>query len=113
MNNLNNDFAGFTGTEHFYKHWLGFVYTDGVKAMADKYGAYWLIDVIASYQSKLKKAEFQIWEIEASEGKAVVIMKEDTDRKPLVRQEIKYTTFPSGTFKLWLSNGTLLLPSEY
>lgn len=45
------DLSPFTGTEHWYKHWLGgLLYTDGVKYVADQAGAYWLIDAIASYQ---------------------------------------------------------------
>ena len=37
----------FIGTEHYYRHLLGFNYTDGVKFMAERGKAYWLIDAIA------------------------------------------------------------------
>jgi hypothetical protein len=45
-----NELSQFWGTENYHKHWLGLVYTDGIKAMAELCGAYWLIDVVASYE---------------------------------------------------------------
>lgn len=59
--NLNDELAQFTGTEHYYRHWMGKNYTDGVKGMAEKYKAYWLIDVVFSHQnSKINKIPFQL-----------------------------------------------------
>ncbi len=43
------ELAQFTGTEQYYKHLGGLVYTDGVKYLAEKAGSYWLLDIIASY----------------------------------------------------------------
>jgi len=41
--------------------------TDGVKAVADAAGAYWLLDVVGSYQHdpRLDKA-FQVWKLDLS-----------------------------------------------
>ena len=44
------DLAQFIGTSQYYRHNLGLLYTDGVKYVADRGGAYWLIDAIASWQ---------------------------------------------------------------
>jgi len=112
---LNDKFSMCTGTEHYYKHWTNRgVYTDGVKAMAEEFKAYWLIDVVLSYQDgKIRKVPFQIWEIVSENSKAVVEMKEDTDEPILVQQKIPYTDFPEGTFKMYYINDVLLLPSEY
>ena len=46
------DLAGFTGTEKWYRHWTDhrFIYTDGIKYLADhggEDGAYWLINAIS------------------------------------------------------------------
>ena len=105
-----NDLTQFTGTENYYKHWLGIVYTDGVKYLAEKAQAYWLIDAIASYR---RSEPFQIWSLDVKGRQAVLTMVEDTGRPELVRQEIGYTDFPIDSIKLYLIDKVLLLPSEY
>jgi len=117
---LNLEFAGFTGTEHYYRHWLpAFVYTDGIKMMAEQYQAYWLVDIPFSYQSQQKVASeyFQIWTITAENRKAFVEMRSDADQPVLIRQEIPLTDFPNGTLKMYYiddgTNKVLLLLSEY
>jgi len=113
---LNNDFADFTGTCYHHKHWLpGMVYTDGIRSMAEKYKAYWLLDVVFSYwtHKKVRKEPFQIWTITAKDGEAVVKMQTDTDKPIMVKQDIPFTDFPEGTLKMYLSDRVLLLPSEY
>jgi hypothetical protein len=108
------DLAQFTGTEHYYRHWTkALVYTDGVKYLAEKAQAYWLLDLIASYQSKCKNIPFQAWKLVKTGDRAVVNMREDTDRPEVVRQELPFTDFPFEDFSLWLIDGVLLLPSEY
>src|ERR1039458_7739091 len=43
----------FTGTEEYHRHWMRRItFTDGVKFLAEQAGAYWLIDLIASWQIK-------------------------------------------------------------
>ena len=115
VKNLNQDFAMATGTENYYKHCTGNHFTDGVKMMAEKYKAYWLIDVVMSYQyGKIRKVPFQIWEIVTTDSfRATVEMKEDTDQPILVSQKIPYTDFPEGIFKMYYIDNVLLLPSEY
>jgi len=89
------------------------VITDGVKAVADKAGAYWLIDVIGSYQleRKLDKA-FQVWKlsVDLENGKGVVYGYNDTEL--IITQEIDYTDFPLEEIKLYLMDGVILLPNE-
>lgn len=102
----------FTGTEQYYPHGLTqLVFTDGVKYMAEAGGAFWLIDVVASYK---RKEPFQIWELKVNPDKScVVTMKEDTDKPILVKQKILHTDFPLDEIKLYAIDGVLLLPSEY
>jgi hypothetical protein len=39
-----------TGTATWFRHWTGsLVYTEGVKYLAETFGAYWLIDLVASW----------------------------------------------------------------
>lgn len=126
MENLNDGLGEYTGTEGYHKTILpGYVLTDGAKAAADKFKAYWLIDVILSYQPELKKELFQIWTIrctqKGSKRKAVVIMRPDADKPAMVTQRIGFTDFPEGLFTLWLIDDqsaknmgkVILLPSEY
>ena len=104
------DLEQFTGTEQYYKHWLGINYTDGVKYLADRAGAYWLIDLIVSYR---RKEPFQIWRLEKKDKGWLATMQEDSDQPVLVRQEIEYSDFPLDKIELWLIDGVLLLKSEY
>ena len=123
------DLNQFIGTTQYYRYLLGLKLTDGVKYLADEAGAYWLLDIIASYQTnqKICNEHFQIWELklspkdeEAAKTKpptnrraAVVTMKTDTNEPLLVRQEIMHTDFPLDSIALWLIDGVILLPSEY
>ncbi len=117
---LNAEFAQFIGTEKYYAHFMGgCVFTDGVKAMADEFKAYWLIDLVASYQlvQKVRSKPFQIWTLTSENGKAALEMREDSDKPVEVKKDIPFTDFPEGTLKLYYiddgTNRVLLLPSEY
>ncbi|MDP8218970.1 MAG: hypothetical protein P9M03_09620 [Candidatus Theseobacter exili] len=120
LKDLNDEFAGFTGTENYYKHWLpDFFFTDGIKTAVTKFAAYWLLDVVFSYQTKpnVSGEKFQIWTITVEDKKATVEMRSDADQPVLIRQQIPFTTFPEGLFKMYyIDDGSykvLLLPSEY
>lgn len=116
------DLHQFTGTSQYYLYLAGLKLTDGVKFMADEGGAYWLLDIIASYQVdyKIRREYFQVWELKlspdnATTGKheAVVTMKTDAGRPLMVEQQIEYTDFPLDSITLFLIDGVILLTSEY
>ena len=90
------------------------VITDGVRALAEAAGCYWLLDVIGSYQynSKLDKA-FQVWTLEVNTEKSSGIVRGLNDTTLIITQEIPYTDFPLNKIKLFLIDGVILLPSEY
>ena len=108
----------FTGTNSYYRHWLSrFVYTDGVKYVADNGSSHWLIDAIASYQPQLLKEptlqEFQHWKLMVNaDQKATLVCERDTD-DVVVTQEISFTDFPLSEIRFYLVMGVLMLPSEY
>ena len=115
---LEADLAQFYGTDNWWKHWTGRInYTDGVKFLAEKAEAFWLIDLVASHQTaRLRQEEFQIWTLTVDREKtpvAVATCQADTDAPVLVRQEIGHTDFPLPSITLWLVKGALMLPSEY
>jgi hypothetical protein len=113
------DLKQFYGTEAHYSHWLKqFVYTDGVKYLAQKAKAYWLLDAIASYQPSLLKdktlKDFQIWKLVVDKEKktATLICERDVN-DVVVTQVIDYTDFPLSQVKLYLVKKVLMLLSEY
>ena len=116
--------AQFTGTERYYRYAFGLYLTDGAKAFAEKFGAFWLLDIIGSYQPKVKDT-FQVWYIAAIDNKGEVTC-ENGNGKKILSQNIEYTDFPNTDVKgseaskyntLWLVNDGLhlvvMLPSEY
>lgn len=106
----------FTGTTAYYRHFTNLLYTEGVHFLAEAAGAYWLIDLIASWQPKAIKdsslAEFQLWRLEVEESRAVAICYRDTDDEAF-RQVIEFTDFPLREISLYVEGGVLLLPSEH
>lgn len=115
---LERDLAQFCGSEDRWKHWTGrIMYTEGVKFLAERAGAFWLIDLVASHQTaQLRKEEFQVWTLRVDRSKApmaVATCRADTDEPVLVRQEIDHTDFPLPSIRLWLVGDVLMLPSEY
>jgi hypothetical protein len=115
-----NDLNQFSGTNELYKHWLKqFSYTDGVKFLAERADAYWLVDAIASHQTKQLLSdemlqEFQIWKliVNAEDKSARLICERDTE-DVVVTQDIPFTDFPLSEIKLYLVARVLMLTSEY
>jgi hypothetical protein len=112
----------FIGTENYYRHSLlrSFVYTDGLKYMAEICGAYWLIDAILSYQSSKiirthhRLMQFQFWRLKVNlENHSAVLSCEDGDGTVVLTQELEFTDFPLAEFTCYLINRVMLLPSEY
>lgn len=113
---LQESLAHFIGTINYHKHSSGiFVYTDGVHFLAEKAGAYWLLDLIASWQKRARKdrmlREFQLWELRVTRPSAAVVCLRDSDDEAF-RQEIPFTDFPLNFIKLYLEAEVLMLPTE-
>ena len=109
------ELSSFTGTEQYHRLTvLPLNCTDGVAHVAKKGKAFWLIDAIASYQTKalVEAYPFQVWKLTVEDTKGVLIM-EDGDGRAVKRQNIPYTDFPLKEITFYLTNTVLLLPSEY
>lgn len=118
MTITNLDLSQFTGTEQYYRHYLGLNYTDGIRYLAEEAGAFWLIDAIASYQTKgfLKDPDllhFQLWELQVKDNTATLTCKKDSNKESVVSQFIEFTDFPLESIKLYVVDKVLMLPSEY
>jgi hypothetical protein len=111
-----SDLAQFTGSETWYRHPLmrKITFTSGVKFMADKAGAHWLLDIIVSHQldPKVSKEPFQVWTLTVDGNKGNITC-EDGNGNEVTHQHIEFTDFPLKEIKLWFTDNVILLPSEY
>jgi len=100
---------------HKFSSIVGFpVITDGVLALAEVAGCYWLLDVIGSYQRDERLCtSFQVWKLEVDLEKQSGVVYGMNDDIEIIRQELEYTDFPLEEVKLYLIDGVILLPNEY
>jgi len=109
-----------TGQYHRLSMLPGILCTDSIKELADIAGAYWVIDLITSYNpAKFRKAHpFQFWKMKVEDNKAMITMREDSGKPIVVSQMIQYTDFPPGTWEFWVVEATpeysvLMSPGDY
>ena len=118
---IKDELKQFRGTTEYHKHLFPgkspILLTDGCKYIRDECKAYWLFDAILSYQCDkiLKGINFQIWELNRLKLDLTwqLTCREDTGKKPLIRQSIEYSDFPLDYVKIWVIDKIALLPSEY
>jgi hypothetical protein len=99
-----------------FRHWTKhIIHTPGVEDMAKICSAYWLIDLVASHQitSSVRAEEFQVWTLTVAADRTGLAVAEDGNGREIARQAIQFTDFPLGEIKLYLDQGTLMLPGEY
>jgi hypothetical protein len=63
---LEQELRQFIGTQHFYRNLTGLLYTDGMTYLAEIAKAFWLIDLVGSYQPNFGHLPFQLWEREVN-----------------------------------------------
>jgi hypothetical protein len=113
------DLDQFCGSEHYYQHFTGLRYTDGIQYMATQAGAFWLIDVIGSYQAdprvrlNQRLQEFQLWHLTVANNEGLVQLFEDSGLPQVLSQHVPFTDFPLDSIRLYVEGGILLLPSEH
>ncbi|MCB0713830.1 MAG: hypothetical protein KDD67_15995 [Ignavibacteriae bacterium] len=112
-----SDLAQFYGTKFLYRHALvsSVCYTDGIKYMAEKGEAYWLIDEIAFAQKvgAVAAEEFQHWTLKVSTDQSAVLKCSDGNDKIVSEEPIPFTDFPLDEISIYYTNNVILLPSEY
>jgi hypothetical protein len=110
---LDQQLRQFSGTENYYKHMSGKVYSDGVQYLASQYGTYWLLDEILFIVHKIKE-EFQVWKLTRKGVSDVFQLTcEDGNKKIVFKKEIPFSDFSANTVELWYANNVLYLPSEH
>jgi hypothetical protein len=118
---LQTDLKQFTGTQCYWRVHSNVILTDGAKYLADKAGAYWLMDIIWSITPKLtaNEDEFFVLALERGEGNTaeVVVDRGRGHEKPLYTQHIPFTDFPLESQTLYIQKSdrhfVVMLPSEY
>lgn len=108
----------FTGTEHWYRHGINrnVLFTDGAKYLADVGGAYWLLDEIAliqPYDKKVAAEPFQVWKLTVRADRSATLACDDGNGNIVFTKELEFTDFPLDEIKLYFTDNTILLPSEY
>ena len=112
------DLAQFTGSETWYRHGLvrEILFTDGAKYVADHGGAYWLLDEIAlanKYKGAVQAEEFQVWKLSVKEDHTATLTCDNGNGAIVFRKAIPFTDFPLFEVRLYFTDNTILLPSEY
>lgn len=137
LDELNEAMNMSCGSENWYKHSVvpSLVFTDGVHYVRSKAGAYWLVDLVASYMPAVLKAvkelkeTFFVVRIETDDeqiGLFTITREEwteegDVKTVDVVRQNIEHTDLPAGAdIKFFLELAQLdpvvmclLCPSEH
>ena len=131
VSQLKEELMHFMGDFVRYRHPLNssVIYTPGVRHVAEKAEAYWLIDATASWigspefvaaakESPLIEA-MHFWKLEVDQvqSTAKLFAEADKDVPPFITQEIEFTDFPLEEIQIWAafdgSHWTLYLPSEH
>jgi hypothetical protein len=112
------ELSQFTGSEQWHRHGLvrEVLFTDGAKYLADRGGAYWLLDEIALAQRHGKRVaaeEFQLWKLTVGHDHAAQLTCDDGNGNIIFSMQIPFTDFPLPEIVLYFTNNTILLPSEY
>ena len=112
------DLRQFTGTKQWHRHALvrTLLYTDGVQYVAEKGGAYWLLDDIAFAQRRHERVAaeaFQLWKLRVHPDRTATLTCEDGNGHAVFTKALPFTDFPLAEITLYCTHGVILLPSEY
>jgi hypothetical protein len=121
---VNDYLAQCNGTDTLYTYGMfRKQITSGVKYVADKLGAFWLLDVVFSHQLNRKAVQaangFQVWRITLNKtGSGCKVTMDDGGQdgnaaRVLITQRITFTDFPRGVdLVLYYEGGVLMLKEE-
>ena len=89
------------------------IYTPGIRYLADRADAYWLIDAVARHltsekfcraiQDEPRIQDLHIWKLVVSDNdSAVLTAQADSNEPAFITQEIVFTDFPLSEIDLWV-----------
>ncbi|HEY3320083.1 MAG TPA: hypothetical protein VGP72_06440 [Planctomycetota bacterium] len=90
--------------------------THGVRQHCEEYKAYWILNLIWSYQPQCAKdrmlREIQFWRLTVRPDKTATIRCDRDTGNTAITQEIEFTDHPAGDFRFWVENAVVMLPEE-
>jgi hypothetical protein len=92
------------------------LYTEGAQFLAERGGAYWLLDEIAlaqRFQSEVAAEAFQLWTLTVRDDRSAALTCQNGNGHEVFAKEIPLTDFPLEKISLYYCNSTILLPGEY
>lgn len=111
------DLQQFTGTDQWYRHPLArtVLYTDGMQYLAERVGAYWLLDEIALAQALQPVAAqpFQLWRLKVNPDHTATLACEDGNGGTVHTKKIEFTDFPLAEITFYCVDRVIMLTSEY
>ena len=78
------------GTETYWEHPLGLIYTDSVREFAQDAKAYWILDIVSSYRHVFHKYPFLVLFFDVNGSACTFHAREDSDLPDIVSQFIVY-----------------------
>jgi hypothetical protein len=114
-----DEFMG--GSDGRYRHWANrrLIYTEGIKAMADKAGAHWLLDIVATEVAPIGLKRWEAFhdpssylEVKVVDSKATLRLVRDDELPSLWERKIEFTDFPEGEWVFELSMDGLVDPKR-
>ena len=115
---LKRNLNQFTGTENYHRFsplFRNTVLTDGALYLAEKAGAFWLMDMIASYLPGYKDVFASAKLIRSGEGGRFTL--DDGNGSIFCTQDIEYSDFCLDEIMLFVAKQeglwVIMLPSEY
>ena len=105
------DLSQFYGTENYYRHISGKVYTDGVQYFARNAGAYWFVDLVLLEMAN-DGEPFVAVTLTVKDDAADILVTDGNDGV-LARKSIEWTDCPAGEYTFYICDGVMMLSSEY
>lgn len=107
------------GSDGRYRHMFNrrFIYTEGVKAVFEAAGAYWLGDIVATevapiclqrWESQESHMHFLRVRVAADKPVGDVWLEEDSDQPVLWQRHLDFTTFPEGDWTFYLGMDSMV-----
>jgi len=112
------DLTQFSGAETWYRHPINrnVLYTEGAQFLAERGGAYWLLDeivLIQPYNKRVAAERFQVWKLFVRPDRSATLTCAGGNGNVVFTKEIGYTDFPLDEISLWFTNNVIYLPSEH
>ena len=115
VNEIRKNLARFTGSMVIYEMpYFNFLYTEGIKYMAEACNAVWLLTDagIECSMNLAKKEEFIVVKLIKNDDDSAELLYENGNGITLKTVKLTCTDFPLKSIMFYFTNNTFLLPSE-